>query len=191
MARKKKASTKKSDTKKKKKRKRKIKRNKKPKQKRRKKNKKKKKKTAAKAKKTVKAATSAMAAGTIGNLGKTITFQVSDKKILAFNGLSHTVKGRWASHARMGKKPLKQFLGPEAEGISLTVTLDAQHGVKPRTTAENIAKAVRAGTPQAFVVGGRKIGTYVIAEMSEAWERVMNKGEVMRITCSLTLEEYV
>lgn len=169
------------------------KRNKKPKQNRKKKpnNKAKpKKKTVRKTTNTVKPDPAAISKGLIGNIGKAVVFQVSSEMILTFSSLSRTVKGRWASHARIGKKPMKQFLGPDSSSITLTVTLDAQHGVKPRTTAENIAKLITRGEPQAFVVGGRVMGTYVITEMSEAWERVLNRGEAVRIVCSLTLEEY-
>lgn len=186
-----KKSTKKNTAKKKKK----AKRNKKPKQtKKKKKTPKKKKKTVVKTQKvvtTVKADPTAISKGLIGNIGKTVVFQVSDRLLLTFSGLSRTIKGRWASHARLGKKPLKQFLGADSESITFTIALDAQHGVKPRTTAENIARLITSGEPQAFVIGGRKIGIYVITEMSEAWERVMNRGEAVRIVCSLTLEEYV
>ena len=145
----------------------------------------------AKPQKTPAADPASISKGLMGNLGKTVVFQTNDKQILTFGGFSRTVKGRWASHARLGKKPLKQFLGPDAESITFTITLDAQHGVKPRTTAANIAKLVSSGAPQVLVIGGRKIGTYVVTESGEAWERVMNRGEAVRIVCSLTLEEYV
>lgn len=47
----------------------------------------------------------------IGHIGKTVVFETSDAKILNFKKMQRTVKGRWASHSRVGKKPKKQFLG--------------------------------------------------------------------------------
>lgn len=129
----------------------------------------------------------------IGHIGKTIVFETSDKKILNFSKMQRTVKGRWASHSRINKKPRKQFLGPDSDQITFTITLNAEHGVKPRKTIENIEKLIRTGTPQTVVIGKKKVGSnkFVITEMSESWERILNKGEVVKITCELTLEEYI
>ena len=129
--------------------------------------------------------------GCIGNIGESVVFCTSSKKIMTFNKMNHSVKGRWASRPRFKKKPRRQFLGPDTETITFTVELNAMHGVKPRKTAQNIEKLVRTGKPQNVVIGGKKIGTYVITEMSESWERVLNKGEAAKITCDLTLEEYL
>lgn len=161
----------------------KIKRNKKPDQKK----KASKKKTATKKKRQKQSSKT----GRIGNIGKTVIFSTSSKRVLTFGKMDHTVKGRWATRPRFKKKPRRQFLGPDTDTITFTVELNALHGVKPRKTARNIERLVRTGKPQNVVIGGKKIGRYVITEMSEAWERVLNKGEVAKITCDLTLEEYL
>lgn len=129
----------------------------------------------------------------IGNIGKKVVFETSDKKILNFKKMQRTVKGRWASHSRVGKKPKKQFLGPDADQITFTITLNAQHGVKPRKTVGNIEKLIRTGKPQTVVIGKKKVGShkYVITEISESWDTILNKGEVVKITCDITLEEYL
>lgn len=129
--------------------------------------------------------------GRIGSIGKTVVFCTSSKKILRFSKMDYTVKGRWATRPRFKKKPRRQFLGPDTSSITFTIELNAMHGVKPRKTAKKIEKLVRTGKPQNVVIGGKKIGKYVVTEMSEAWERVLNKGEVAKITCDLTLEEYL
>ena len=129
----------------------------------------------------------------IGHIGKTVVFETSDAKILTFNKMQRTVKGRWASHPRVGKKPKKQFLGPDADQITFTITLNAEHGVKPRKTVEKIEKLIRKGKPQTVVIGSKKVGShkYVLTEVSEGWETVLNKGEAVKITCDVTLEEYL
>lgn len=129
----------------------------------------------------------------IGHIGKTVVFETSDAKILNFKKMQRTVKGRWASHSRVGKKPKKQFLGPDADQLTFTITLNAEHGVKPRKTVENIEKLIRTGKPQTVVIGNRKVGTgkYVITEISESWDTILNQGEVLKITCDITLEEYL
>lgn len=132
-------------------------------------------------------------AASIGHIGEKVVFETSDKKILNFSKMQRSVKGRWASHPRVGKKPRKQFLGPDSDQVTFTVTLNAEHGVKPRKTVENIEKLIRTGKPQMVVIGKKKIGSnkFVITEMSENWETVYNRGEVAKITCDLTLEEYL
>lgn len=129
----------------------------------------------------------------IGHIGKTVVFETSDSRILNFQNFKRTVKGRWADHPRVGGKPKKQFLGADVSTLTFTVVLNAEHGVKPRETAENIERLILEGIPQTVVIGSKKVGSgkYVITEMSEAWERILNRGEVAKITCDLTLEEYV
>lgn len=129
----------------------------------------------------------------IGHIGKTVVFETSDAKILNFNKMQRTVKGRWDSHSRVGKKPKKQFLGPDADQITFTIILNAEHGVKPRKTVEKIEKLIRKGKPQTVVIGSKKVGThkYVITEISEVWDKILNRGEVVKITCDITMEEYL
>lgn len=69
----------------------------------------------------------------------------------------------------------------------------AQHGVKPRKTMENIEKAVEKGQVENLIVGGAKVGKnkWKITQMTEAWDIVMNCGEVQKATLNLTLEEYL
>ena len=129
----------------------------------------------------------------IGNLGKTITFEVSDEKVLTFNNLSRTVKGRWTTHNIVQDKPKSQFIGPDLDGITFEVFLSAMHGVKPRKTIETIENAVSQGTVMPFVLGGKKIGSnkWVITSVSEKWNCVYSKGELAEAKVSLTLQEYV
>lgn len=129
----------------------------------------------------------------IGSLGKTITFEVSDKKVLTFTNLSRTVKGRWTQHNIVESKPKSEFLGPDLDGITFKISLSAMHGVKPRKTLEKIEKAVQKGTVMNFVVGGKKVGgnSWVITAVSEAWNCVYSKGEIVTADVTLTLQEYV
>lgn len=129
----------------------------------------------------------------IGSLGKTITFEVSSDKVLTFTNLSRTVKGRWTQHNIIESKPKSEFLGPDLDGITFKVSLSAMHGVRPRKTLEKIEKAVRKGTVMNFVVGGKKVGSnsWVITSVSEAWNCVYSKGELVTADVNLTLQEYV
>lgn len=129
----------------------------------------------------------------IGNLGKLITFSVSSKKILTFESMNKTVKGRWAKHSLIQKKPRPEFLGADSQQTTLEILLDATLGVNPREMLEKIEKAVEKGTPLTFVIGGKKIGNnqWVIESVSETWDRVMLDGILVKAKTSLTLSEYL
>lgn len=128
----------------------------------------------------------------IGNLGKLIVFEVSSDKVLTFSKLQQEVKGRWTQHSSIKKKPVQEFLGPDLRTISLQIRLSAMLGVKPRATLKKIENAVEKGKAYTFVLNGEKIGKYqwVITSMSESWDVVMVKGELLSCSLSLQLAEY-
>lgn len=129
----------------------------------------------------------------IGNLGQLITFSVSSKKILTFETMNKTVKGRWTAHTLIGKKPRPEFLGADRQQTSLEIQLSSEMGVNPRKIIEKIEKAVEKGTPLTFVVGGKKIGKHqwVIESMSETWDKIILDGKLVSAKMTLTLSEYM
>ena len=129
----------------------------------------------------------------IGNFGKLIVFETNDSRILNFNNFQRTVTGNWAAHERIGKKPQSEFLNAALQTVAFDIKVNAMHGVRPRDTIEAIANAVEKGQVEPLVVGGRKIGKHhwKILSMSEAWETVLNGGELVKATLSLSLEEYL
>ena len=128
-----------------------------------------------------------------GKFGTLITFSVSDKKIMTFETLKREGEGRWKEHDLIGSKPRKQFLGPGADTVTLSVTLDARHGVKPRKTLDNIIKWRNAGRAEYLIVKGQKVcaNKMVITKTSDTWGEVWNRGELVRATVDLTFEEYI
>lgn len=145
---------------------------------------------AAAAAKKKKAETEKTSSGNIGSFGKTIVFETSANKVLPFSGMKREVGGRWKEHEIIGKKPKSEFCGPEAQEVKMTVTLSAEHGVKPRTTMDAIAKACENGTVNNLIIGGKVIAKMKITKVSEAWERVLNKGELLKATLEITFKEY-
>lgn len=127
-----------------------------------------------------------------GSFGKEISFTVSDKKILTFKELQREGSARWKKHEYVGRKPRMQFLGPDADTISLTITLDARHGVKPRRTIEKINAYRDTGKADYLIVKGKKVAKnkLVITKTSDVWDEVWNRGELVRATMEITLQEY-
>lgn len=131
--------------------------------------------------------------GQIGNFGKSIIFSTSDSRILNFRDFQQTISGRWASHDRILQKPKSEFLGPDNRKITFKIDLNALHGVKPRRTMEIMEKIVENGTVESLVIGGKKVGKHKwkMISISEAWDIILDKGEVVKASVSVTLEEYV
>lgn len=129
----------------------------------------------------------------IGNLGSLITFEVSGNKVLTFDKMQRTVKGRWAQHEVIGGKPVSEYLGPGQQQITLPIFVTAMHGVKPRKTIEELEKAVESGMPLTFVIGGRKVGSnqWIIESASETWGEIIADGRLLSAHLTLTLSEYV
>ncbi len=129
----------------------------------------------------------------VGSWGNTIIFRTSDSRILTFSNFSRTVSSSWANHSRIGRKDKSEFVRPDLQKITFTIVLDATLGVKPRETLEKIAGAVEKGTVNTLVIGGKKVGSsrWVIQSASEAWDYILQEGQLVHAKVSLTMEEYL
>lgn len=128
----------------------------------------------------------------IGNLGKLITFEVSSKKVFTFNDMSRKASGRWAQHEVIKGKPKSEFLGAGLQEVSLSILLSSTLGIKPRKTLECIVKAVEKGEHFTFVLGGKPVSKnkWIITEVSETWDVILSKGELIQAKAELSLQEY-
>ncbi len=129
----------------------------------------------------------------IGNWGTDVVFSVSDQRVLTFSDMNHTVGSSWAMHSRMGLKDQTEYLRPNLQKLTFTITLDCNYGVRPRATLDMLARHAERGDVYAFVVGGKRVGRYRwrITDLSEAWEVVYNRGELARAKVNVTMEEYI
>ena len=129
----------------------------------------------------------------IGNWGLDITFRVSERQVMTFQNLSRTVGSEWATHSRIGLKDQAEFLRPTLQKITFSMILDATLGVRPRATLDHLADLTERGEVNTLVIGGRRVGRYRwrITDISEAWDTVLNGGELVRATVSVTMQEYL
>jgi Phage protein U len=135
---------------------------------------------------------SSLATG-VGNLGTDIVFRVSRSSVLTFKNLKQEVGGQWGEHKVIGGKAKLEFGGVGLRTASLEITIDAALRAKPRDILKLLEKAVEEGEANYLVIGGHKFGNcmWVITEISESWDIVLNRGELARATVNLTLKEYV
>ena len=127
----------------------------------------------------------------IGTLGP-IVFEVSDKTVLTFKGMTRDVSGRWTEHEVMGVKPKPEFLGPGNQKITLPITLSANLGVKPRKMLELVERMVESGDAEYLIIKGRPVGRhpFCLASSSETWGDMYAHGELAKASLTITLEEY-
>lgn len=128
----------------------------------------------------------------IGNFGKLIVFEVSDKKILTFSNFKREVSSRWTLHQPINSKPIPEFIGMGQDNISMTITISALHGIKPRKVIERLERAVKKGKVETLVIGGKVVGKgkYYISKISESWDCIYKKGELFQATLNIYFEEY-
>lgn len=128
----------------------------------------------------------------IGSWGTDLIFSTSDRRVLTFNDLNRTVGSEWATHSSIGQKDRKEYLRPKLQKLTFSITLDATLGVKPRATLDMIASHAENGSVFPMVVGGRRVGSYrwCLTDVSEAWEVIMDRGELVRAKVNVTMEEY-
>ena len=71
--------------------------------------------------------------------------------------------------------------------------LDATLGVKPRAMLDRLTNLVERGAVNTLVIGGKRVGRYrwKIDEVSEAWDTVLTRGELLSATVNLTMQEYL
>ena len=128
----------------------------------------------------------------IGTFGK-LRFKISDREALIFQNMKRELSGKWNQMERIGQKPLVSFGGSELKKITFTVFLDAGLGVSPRDLLEEMEEMTERGTAEYLIIGQRQVGSgrWVLVKSSEAWDKILNKGELLRATAELTLQEYV
>ena len=129
----------------------------------------------------------------IGNWGFDVVFSVSEQRLLTFQNLNRSISSEWANHTRIGKKDQAEYLRPGLQKITFDMTLDATHGVRPRATLEMLEDHCERGLVYTLVIGGKRIGKnkWRLTEVGEAWEVVLNGGELVRAKVSVTMEEYL
>lgn len=129
---------------------------------------------------------------TIGSFGK-LVFKTSDKKILTFNDMKQKVSANYSQHKIIAKKPRSEFLNVDLREVTMTITLDAMLGVKPRKQLEKLEDMLKKAYVDYLVIGEKKIGNnkFVITNLSESWDVIYSKGELARATVDVTFQEYV
>ena len=125
----------------------------------------------------------------IGNWGSFIKFQTSDDKVLTFDGFKRRVSARTAKHNIVNARPKLEYLGPDLQSITFRIELNAMLGVRPRKAEEKLIK--RIGYVAPLVIGGKNVcSRAMLTGLSNAYNIVLKKGEVLSMSIDVTMSEY-
>ena len=107
---------------------------------------------------------------------------------LAFAEMQRALKWRHADNARVGALPGIQYLGPDAEQITLSGCVAPEVG--DRRALDTLRKMADEGKAYALQDGtGDVYGAYVIESISQTGSHVVAEGVPRKITFELTLKQ--
>lgn len=125
----------------------------------------------------------------IGNWGTFLRFQTSSRNVLTFNNFKKKHGVRTTEHALIFNYPKLEYMGPKLQEITFTMELNALLGVRPRIQEEMLIS--RLGWIAPLVIGGRNICSQaMLVGLTDSYDVVMQKGEVMSMKIDVTMKEY-
>lgn len=127
----------------------------------------------------------------VGFLGGT-PFLVSSRYIYTFDDYQRNASARYAAHEIIGKKPILEFLGPDAESISFKIKLRSDQGLSPHVELDKLRKYRDNGKVLTLILDGRVVGKtrWVLESISETVNFWSRTGQILSCDVALTLKEY-
>lgn len=128
----------------------------------------------------------------IGSFG-TITFQVSNFKVLTFSKFKRNISAKFAEHEVIANAPKLEFLHRDLEEISFDMTFLKSLGVNPTDETEKLRKICNSGTANFLVLDNKVFGDmeFVIESFSEDALFFGKNGEIIASKISVKCKEYI
>ena len=122
-----------------------------------------------------------------------VVFEVSSETVRTIDDVSWSGKARWATHDRHLGHALTEFTGLEPDGMTFNMELSAYLGVNPMAELVKLWEYERKGLPQPLVIGEKAYGKYRWSLVSHSikFKNYDDKGNLTRVTVSVTLQEYL
>lgn len=125
----------------------------------------------------------------VGSLG-TYIFFTSSFYTKTYNSFSRNISSKWIEHKIIGEKPKIQFDGLELENISLSIHLNRFFNVNINKEKKILEGYLKEGKVLRLILGGRKIGNYVIVSISEEPKAYSAFGTQTKVDLKIELKEY-
>lgn len=126
----------------------------------------------------------------LASYGK-ITFKVTEDEIKIFDNFNITRKARYVAHDRINNKPLLQFMGLEADNISFNMQLVQGITGNVSDDLKTLQDMFKRAEANALFLGQKKLGSFVIESMNEAYRMIDNLGNLEVVNVNLSLREYM
>lgn len=128
----------------------------------------------------------------IGSLGSNIIFEVSNKTVKTFDGMTWSTQADYAEINRHMLDDLKEFCGMKNESITFSITFSASMGVNPEKEYIKLLNACRNAEILPLLIGAKLYGKYrwVIMSISNKLNNFDGRGNLLSCTCDVTLGEY-
>ena len=128
----------------------------------------------------------------VGAFG-TITFQVSNFKVLTFSKFKRNISAKFAEHEVIASAPKLEYLHRELEEISFDMTFIKSLGVNPTQEVEKVRRLCNKGTANFLVLDNKVYGDieFIIESFSEDVLYFDKNGSPVASKISVKCKEYV
>ena len=127
-----------------------------------------------------------MSFGVTGLLGL-LPFVCSSSVVLTFQNASRELSTRFAHHEVIGRKPVHEWVGEDANRISFKIRFDSSLNSPPQAGLFLLKKMMDSHEPQRLLLGPEYMGKFIIESISE--ERRFHTGlgvcQVAEVTITL------
>lgn len=126
----------------------------------------------------------------VGNFGP-IPFIVSAHGTRTFRDLERSRADVWAEHQVLDGPALLQRTVTGLDQLRFRVRLAATLGTDPATELQLMRRFMDAGRPWPLFISFRVIGTYVLTEIRENWDKIDALGRLIVADLDCSFKEYV
>lgn len=129
--------------------------------------------------------------GRLGVFGD-VVFETSDTRILTFTNFNRSGTSRWADHEIIGRKPIREFLGPGLEEIKFSIHLSQHLGVNVNVELNKLRRIRDKGETRGIILGESFISKslWTLEEIREVHKTYNGKGIIINADVDLTIKEY-
>ncbi len=125
----------------------------------------------------------------VGHWGD-LPFEVRADKVQTFLNAKRESEARWAKLDVYNAKPVRQFIGPDLERITLTITLDASLGVDVDAVSKYLREQRDIGAVHTLFFGDDVVFKCTVNGLAEDQRRFNKKGQLIFCVLDVTFEEY-
>ncbi len=126
--------------------------------------------------------------GVIGVFGD-IPFVCSQSLVLTFRDLSRKNSTKWARHEVLGRKPVLEWIGENADEVSFRIRFDQSLNAPPLAGLTALKALMETHEPQILIIGGEYLGKFVIESVDEERRYHSGAGICIVAEADITLTE--